>query len=135
MRETTNYRLGLWEAADEVGREVLNGNFAALDEALKGEAEVRAEEVAKKAEVVFGMYTGHGTSETVAVELGFRPRALIASPHGSYNAGEGSGIYTMISIEGNSCEFLTLTDTGFVASGLMCHAQTNSNPYRYIAFR
>ena len=128
MKETEHYGLHTWKREDGASLEALNGNFEAIDEVLAGLE-------ADKLEVVFGMYQGTGESGSVTVELGFRPRALIASAHGSYNKGGGSGIYTMFSLSENSCEFLTLTDTGFTASQFMCYAQSNSNPYRYAAFR
>lgn len=117
-----------WKKADSFAavRGKVNGNFEEFSEALTGLK-------GSKAEVVYGMYTGNGTESSV--ELGFRPKALIVSAHGSYNAGGSSGIYTMISLGENSCEFLKLNGTGFTASSHMCYAQSNSNPYRYLAFR
>jgi len=79
MRETANYRLGLWEAADEAGREVLNGNFAALDEALTGEAEARAAGLDKKSTVVAGAYTGDGAASRL-IDLGITPKAVLIFP-------------------------------------------------------
>ena len=119
-----------WKQTDGFGRvrEKVNGNFAAS-------AGLLAELKAGKAEVVYGMYTGTGTEGAVPVELGFRPRAVIACAHGGYNSGGTGGVHTMISISASSCEFIEITETGFIASKYMCYAQSNSNPYRYLAFR
>lgn len=132
---TEHYGLSLLGAEDEAGRGALNGNFERADAALEALARAMEEGLAGKAEVVWGLYTGLGSEETVTVELGFRPRAVIVSPHGSYSSGAGSGIYTMISLAESNCEFVTITDTGFIASKYMCYVQSNSNPYRYMAFR
>jgi len=82
MRETQNYKLGLWGVQDEVGREGMNGNFVTLDTALKREAEARAAkdgqldaQVATKAEMVTGSYAGDGAVSRV-IDLGFPPKAV-----------------------------------------------------------
>jgi len=103
MKETQNYKLGLWEAQDEVGREGLNGNFSALDAALKGEAEGRAaadERLAgqmsaglgEKAEVVTGRYTGsysYDVATASLIDLGGMPRAVwvVLDSGASYRGG------------------------------------------------
>ena len=90
---TEHYGLSLLGAEDEAGRGTLNGNFERADAALEALARAMEEGLAGKAEVVWGLYTGLGSEETVTVELGFRPRALIVSPHGSYSSGAISALY------------------------------------------
>ena len=97
MRETTNYKLGLWEGQDEVGREGFNGNFSALDVALKGEADARvsgdsqlavqmAAGLAGKSQVVAGAYVGDGTVGRV-IQLGFTPSAVLVVDLSGYMSG------------------------------------------------
>ena len=71
--QTTNYKLNQWAAEDQVIRTEFNEDNAKIDEALGKMA--TKEDVASKAELVVGNYTGNGASSRT-ISLGFRPKAV-----------------------------------------------------------
>lgn len=71
--QTTNYKLNQWAAEDKVLRTDFNQDNARLDTALESLA--TKEEMAQKAEVVVGSYTGDGAASRT-ISLGFRPKAV-----------------------------------------------------------
>jgi len=148
MKETTNYKLGLWDVQDEVGREGFNGNFTALDAALKGEAEARVAGLSEKAQVVVGTYTGDGAASQV-IQLGFTPKAVLVMPaDGQISTGssmqggialpDSPAYYT--SGNGNG-PIAALTEGGFqvyeqrISSSYYIEANNEGKPYHYWAVR
>ena len=71
--QTEHYSLNQWQPEDKVLREEFNQDNAKLDTALEKMA--TQEDVALKAELVTGSYTGNGAA-TRTISLGFRPRAV-----------------------------------------------------------
>jgi len=69
--KTKCFGLHVWEGGDDFLRSEFNENFAALDGALAGLRE-------GKAELVMGTYAGDGAAQRV-IELGFAPRAVVAT--------------------------------------------------------
>ena len=126
---TTNYQLHQWEASDDFLRTDFNTDFQKIDAALgaKAEAEETQAELEKKAEVVKGTYTGNGG--TLAVNLGFRPRAVLVSL--------GSWYYNepRFSIDGEG-SYLDMTANGFeVQQEQNSRMNVNNRVYQYLALR
>ncbi|RHR10460.1 hypothetical protein DWX58_03415 [Pseudoflavonifractor sp. AF19-9AC] len=71
--QTANFGLNQWAAEDQVICTEFNEDNAKIDEAL-GKMSTKAE-VALKAELVVGSYTGNGASSRT-ISLGFRPKAV-----------------------------------------------------------
>ena len=96
---TAHYQLHQWEPEDSFLRPDFNEDFAKIDGALGGQAELSAvdtlaEQVAGKSELVTGSYTGDGEASRT-IELGFSPKAvLLASGSGpiNYNSSRYGGL-------------------------------------------
>lgn len=89
------------------------------------------------AEIVTGIYTGTGVSQTQTITLGFRPRAVIVADKlmpGNYFKPQDMNF----AIDGVPSPNVTITDTGFTATGYFNGTDSdynNLNPFRYIAFK
>lgn len=124
MSKTKNYQLTLWDYGEEdftLGRvrEDLGENFTKLDTALKAEETARSTGLAKKAEVVTGVYTGDGAKNR-AISLGFAPKAVLILP----SDGQITATYCYLGglalpgqpVIAKSNEMFALTSTGFRVS-------------------
>lgn len=90
MRETTNYKLGLWDVADEVGRQAVNNNFSAIDAALKGEAEARVAVEGRLLKLAVGSYQGDDSNNRT-IDLPFTPKAVyVANVYGQAGFSTGT---------------------------------------------
>ena len=122
---TTNYQLHQWEASDDFLRTDFNTDFQKIDAALgaKAEAEETQAELEKKAEVVKGTYTGNGG--TLAVNLGFRPKAVVVSRN----------YYTATAVPGMASIGISITATGFQVQQVSSNIPFNTagNTYNYLA--
>ena len=121
--KTPNYRLHKWEPQDHFLRSEFNENFAAIDEALSS-----------KTEVIFGTYTGTGTSSRI-IALDFTPSVLFLLPeNGSYRGGLVAPGH---SLKNQSFIYLAVVEGGFQVSYSTNIAYTNSRNsiYSYLAFR
>lgn len=87
--------------------------------------------------IVTGSYTGDGLGKTKTVKLGFRPRAVIVADNlmpGNYFKPQDMNF----AIDGVPSPNVTITDTGFTATGYFNGTDSdynNLNPFRYIAFK
>lgn len=88
-----------------------------------------------KCGLVVGTYVGDGNA-TQDIELGFRPKAVLALYNGTKMWSTGDLIYGGLSIDGRDFSGITITDTGFQAhySG---DVYLNRSNYKivYLAFR
>ena len=124
--KTSNYRLHKWEPQDDFLRSEFNENFAAIDEALKG-----------KAEVVFGTYTGTKSSKRT-INLGFTPSLLLLMGESGLGSSYSGGLTAPgHPLKNQSFIYLAVVEGGFQVSYSTNIAYTNSwnSIYSYLAFR
>ena len=74
---TSSYQLCQWESGDKVLRTDFNADNQKIDAALGAMA--TKTELAHKAQLVTGTYTGDGTASRI-ISLGFRPKAVLLFP-------------------------------------------------------
>lgn len=116
-------------------REVFNGNFSGLVEAVEGAVGELGAELGKKIEVVAGSYTGDN-QETREIVLGFQPLALLSVT----NAGVmgDRGIYGGLIVPGVSNNGIQLTSQGFQVTQIpssSLYANGHGTVYCYLALR
>ena len=89
------------------------------------------------AEIVTGIYTGTGVSQTQTITLVFRPKAVLVA--GKNTSGNYYNPQPMnLAVHGTDAPNVSITDTGFkVTNYSNCTSKDDSaaNPYRYIAFK
>ena len=76
MAQTSNYGWKQWEAWERPAMADVNGCVTAIDSQLKASADDLAGQIAEKAEVVTGVYSGNGNSSRT-INLGFTPKAVL----------------------------------------------------------
>ncbi|MDE6260550.1 MAG: hypothetical protein K2M42_06775 [Oscillospiraceae bacterium] len=127
MQQTKTYQLNKIDMDDTFSTAPLNENMDKLETALslmEGANGALGRRIAalEKLKIAVGSYTGSGSAESpAAVQVGFRPKAVLiqeARPSGDCYMTTDAGI-------GN----VTLTDTGFIASGFFANARI----FNYIA--
>ena len=120
MKQTETYQFKLMENTDSFSPEPINANTQAI--------EARLAELAGRAGVAAGTYTGTGAAAGLTVELGFRPALVILccthTVSGGYSApqlalvGEGGCFFTR---RDGYCYWYSnltaLTDSGFAILG------------------
>jgi len=137
---TKTEHLGLhqWEPEDSFLRSDFNEDFAKIDAGVKAAAELP---------YAVGTFTAGSGSETVTVELGFTPSAVLVGGTLGVFSNSGSSNTAVFNSQGfavrgepshyvgYSCEIksetVTIVEGGFQVTLLTDRA----NPYRYIAFR
>ena len=133
--KTENYKLHTWEPQDDFLRSEFNENFAIIDAALHG-----------KAEVVTGAYTGDGAASRT-VTLGFTPRAVLIFRQDG-RTGEDYGRYGGLALPGHpvqyelgvnkKVEIFSVVSGGFQANftsttSYMLGANQGGRVYHYLA--
>ena len=135
--KSQNLKLHLWEPEDDFLRTEFNENFAAIDAALKAEADQRTalEQHVTSSGHVIGSFTGNGGTQTIT--LGFKPSFVIIT--GKVTP-EGSWYYlsNLMVCGGSMGAHFQRTDTGFTVK-YVTNATTYTNregiTYAYLAFR
>ena len=124
--KTENYQLHRWEPEDDFLRQEFNENFAAIDAALHG-----------KAEVVFGTYTGNRSSRRT-IQLEFTPTVLLLIAAGGVPSSYSGGLTALgHPLKNQDTAFLEIVENGFQVAYGENTAYTNSlnSVYHYLAFR
>lgn len=124
--KTENYQLHRWEPEDDFLRQEFNENFAAIDAALHG-----------KAEVVFGTYTGNRSSRRT-IQLEFTPTVLLLIAAGGVPSSYSGGLTALgHPLKNQFKTFLEIVENGFQVAYWEDAAHTNSqnSVYHYLAFR
>ena len=136
MKETTNYKLGLWESRDEVGREGINDGLTAVDAALGLLAGQMSAGLEEKAVLVTGTYLGNGNTEHT-IQLGFTPRAVILCNQAGRMGGDGflcGGSLLPggdLQVKGGSYPEGSICEGGFYLHTTGSDHSLNGNGYRY----
>jgi hypothetical protein len=130
--KTEHYHLHQWAASDPVSLPEVNGNFAAIDAAVK-----EAREAAEVLPYVIGSYTGTGKTG-IEVKLGFRPSFLfITRTYGS--SSEFLGMDSVAAYDQTGREkVIQINDDGFtviIISNYHPKINLSGVVYNYIAFR
>ena len=125
--KTEQYRLHIWEPADDFLRKEFNENFALIDSALPQNRRLLA---------VVGSYTGDGTIQRV-IELPFQPKVALVQvrPNGYF---EDCALFLKGGADDGDHSMGHITEEGFVVEGTLNRSPGNGNygwcsPYRYIA--
>ena len=136
---TTNYQLHQWVPEDDFLRTDFNTDFQKIDAALaalrtlaNGKASASAvsslqSQMASKAEVVTGAYTGNGSTQTIT--LGFKPRAVVF-----YLKETESGVI----FPGLESSIAAVTASGFtvtINTGYAYDTNKNGRAYAYLALK
>lgn len=126
--KTPNYQLHSWLPDDEFHLTEINENFAKLDTAVGAKASKA--EVAQKAKLVVGTYTGNGGEQHIA--LPGKPQAvLVEAVHG----GRGNGAYNyggLVMRGTTGAGGVTVHDTGFTVNRGGVDVSPNSPNCGYI---
>ena len=139
---TANYQLHQWEPADFFLRTDFNADFAKLDAALAGKADLA--DLAEKLGAVTGSYTGDGTANRT-VTLGAAPAAvflrededsgaILAVQNGAVLDEEGE--VTMLAVTGQG--FQITYDAYFTGVSNKVREPYTNRPgitYRYLALK
>lgn len=156
---TENYGLCQWEATDQVLREEFNQDNAAVDEALKGTADLaQAAQVLAQAAyspenspIAVGSYTGNGAAKR-KIKLGFTPKAVLVVPYDTNFISMGRYLGGLAVTGCNACNdktgasvwkegisFLGVTSDGFYISHtedtVSCNTNDSGELYLYFAAR
>ncbi len=148
MSKTTNYQLTVWDYGDEDFtpgqiREDLAENFIALDRVLKAEETARASGLAKKAEVVTGIYTPDNRDEQF-INLGFTPSlVLVVNCDGQMSFVNGNLTYVQggLALPGHTLMkgLMEITTNGFIVrnrnSSNRLYMNYGAEARYYLAFR
>ena len=136
---TSNYQLHQWVPEDDFLRTDFNTDFQKIDAALaalrtlaNGKASASAvsslqSQMASKAEVVTGAYTGNGSTQTIT--LGFKPRAVVF-----YLKETESGVI----FPGLESSIAAVTASGFtvtINTGYAYDTNKNGRAYAYLALK
>ena len=126
---TENYGLCQWEATDQVLREEFNQDNAAVDEALKGTADLAqaAQVLAQGAyspensPIAVGSYVGDGTAQRT-IELGFTPKAVLlmeSSGETIYHSTGNPYCYGGLAVEGHNLAYWEEGITNWTSSSIL----------------
>lgn len=136
--KTTNYELHSWVPQDDFLLTEINENFAALDSAVAAKADKSAltalqTVVAAKPNVVYGSYTGTGS--TMRLQLGFTPKAIwVAGNNGAFATSGGAygGMATSLGMQSSpsSSKLVCVIEGGVYLNG---SSVTDSSIHYYVA--
>ena len=143
---TSNYQLPIWAPEDSFLRSEFNDAHQKIDTALKHMATktelTEVETTAKsKARVITGSYDG--TDETVNINLGFQPSAVLifTSEGQTYTGGTFGGLMTpSMPLKCNNSSLIAgkVTATGFTVYGRNVsgnYLSSSNRSYYYLAFQ
>ena len=127
MTKTTNYQLPKWEKTDRIQMKDFNDMTAALDAALKANADAMPR-------ILHGSYTGDGETSQF-IPLAAQPQVLIVTSGG--RTSQGNIMYGGVVFPTVPSESVTLGETGFTARGgnanSMARANLLNTSYQYLA--
>ena len=127
MTKTTNYQLPKWEKTDRIQMSDFNDMTAALDAALKANADAMPR-------ILHGSYTGDGEASQF-IPLAAQPQVLIVTSGG--RTSQGNIMYGGVVFPTVPSESVTLGETGFTARGgnanSMARANLLNTNYQYLA--
>ena len=127
MTKTTNYQLPKWEKTDRIQMSDFNDMTAALDAALKANADAMPR-------ILHGSYTGDGEASQF-IPLAAQPQVLIVTSGG--RTSQGNIMYGGVVFPTVPSESVTLGETGFTARGgnanSMARANLLNTSYQYLA--
>ena len=127
MTKTTNYQLPKLEKTDRIQMSDFNDMTAALDAALKANADAMPR-------ILHGSYTGDGEASQF-IPLAAQPQVLIVTSGG--RTSQGNIMYGGVVFPTVPSESVTLGETGFTARGgnanSMARANLLNTNYQYLA--
>ena len=150
MEYTSNYHLPQWVETDRIMMGDFNQMCSDIETGLVSNAQAAAAAQAAAEAVqdaytpdnkpyVVGSYTGDGTTNNRAINLGFKPRFLIITGMSRSSNEDDSPLKRFALVgPGGSSSIASLTETGFtVINSGSRYPDLNSNwsSYSYIAFR
>ena len=127
MTKTTNYQLPKWEKTDRIQMSDFNDMTAALDAALKANADAIA-----AVGYVTGRYTGTG-SYPRTVSLGFQPKAVVVTTNTGCTNNSGSPFGGVFGVGMPLSRYAEVASNGFVLKEE--YVNQKNTVYNYIAFK
>ena len=127
MQKTTNYQLPKWEKTDRILMENFNDMTAALDAALKANADAIA-----AVGYVTGRYTGTG-SYPRTIDLGFQPKAVVVTTYTGYTNNSGSPFGGVFGVGMPLSGYAEVAANGFTLKAE--YVNQKNTVYNYIAFK
>ena len=127
MTKTTNYQLPKWEKTDRIQMSDFNDMTAALDAALKANADAIA-----AVGYVTGRYTGTG-SYPRTIDLGFQPKAVVVTTNSGCTNNSGSPFGGVFGVGMPLSRYAEVASNGFVLKEE--YVNQKNTVYNYIAFK
>ena len=78
MEHTSNYNLSQWAGEDRILREDFNADNAKIEAAILGANEAAAAATASGLKIIYGSFSGDGTTGFRTYDMGVKPKILIA---------------------------------------------------------
>lgn len=137
MNKTANFQLTQWEKTDRIMMEDFNRDNAAIDAALKSNAEAITAVQAAVPKIVFGTYIGDG-ADSRTIPLGFTPKAvLVTTAYGAFFVPYDT--YGGLALENYDAEHGNKKAVHIIANGFTvyhaspCLVNANNTRYHYMA--
>ena len=137
MNKTANFQLTQWEKTDRIMMEDFNRDNAAIDAALKSNAEAITAVQAAVPKIVFGTYIGDG-ADSRTIPLDFTPKAvLVTTAYGAFFVPYDT--YGGLALENYDAEHGNKKAVHIIANGFTvyhaspCLVNANNTRYHYMA--
>lgn len=137
MNKTANFQLTQWEKTDRIMMEDFNRDNAAIDAALKANADAVAAVQGAVPKIVFGTYIGDG-ADSRTIPLGFTPKAvLVTTAYGAFFVPYDT--YGGLALENYDAEHGNKKAVHIIANGFTvyhaspCLVNANNTRYHYMA--